>query len=592
MPVRRGGTDDFMALDGVYLHHILLELEKKLVGGRVDKIHQPGRDEIILQIRTREEQCRLLISARPDTARIHLSKISPENPKQPPMLCMLLRKRLQSAKVLGLRQSGLERVLKIDFDSVNELGDHVTLTLAVEIMGKYSNVILVNEEGKIIDALKRVDAEMSSERMIFPGLIYRDPPAQDKLCILNCTAQQVLGKIKELPKEMYLNKALMAVLQGISPIVARELEHISGRGAEVIAKSMSTYQENRLINALDSLRDTVENGRGIPFTVLTDKPVDFSFLEPGQYGAAAELRREESFSALLDRYYAERDRLERMRVRSADILRLLATRTERLTRKLQNQQEELSQCGEKEEKRIWADLINASQAQIPKSASKVSLINYYDENLAQLEIPLDPALSTAQNAQKYYKEYRKSRTAQVKLKEQIDLGKEELAYLESVFYALTEAANEHDLAEIREELMSEGYIKTPKGKGKKPKKEPEAKPLEFVSPKGLKILVGRNNGQNDKLTLKTAAKNDLWFHTKNIPGSHTILVTQGAEPDEESIYYAACIAAGFSKAADSTQVPVDYTKARYVSKPQGSKPGMVIYVNQKTLYVKPEKMKP
>lgn len=577
-----------MALDGIFLRHIKRELEESLIGGRVDKIYQPGRDELVFSFRTRESVYKLLLSARPNTARVHFTEITLENPKQPPMLCMLLRKKLLSAKLTGIRQKGLERAVLLDFDSVNELGDHVTLTVAVEIMGKYSNIILVGEDGKIIDALKRVDAEMSSERLIFPGLLYRDPPPQEKLCILETEPEEILERIDRLPKAMPLSKALMSVLQGISPIVGRELEQVAGRGRELVSTEMSLYDRNRLLRALESLKETASSASGSPYTVLNlqKKPIDFSFQEITQYGEGAIVRREESFSKLLDRFYAERDQIDRMRAKSTDILKLLSNKADRLSRKINNQTAELRECDKKEELRVKADLINSNLYAIPKSASQVELMNYYEEGSPTVTIQLNPALSASQNAQKLYKEYRKAKTAEVKLQEQIELGRKELEYVDSVFYALTEAETEQDLSEIRSELMEQGYVRAPKG-GKKAKAPSAGKPLKVETPDGFTILVGRNNKQNDKLTLKDAGKNDYWFHTKNIHGSHVILVTEGREPSAEAMEAAALLAARHSKAKDSSQVPVDYTRARHVSKPQGAKPGMVIYVNYKTMYVNP-----
>lgn len=577
-----------MALDGIFLHHIKAELEEALIGARVDKIYQPNRDELVFSFRTYENSYKLLLSARPNTARVHFTEISLENPKQPPMLCMLLRKKLLSAKLTGIRQKSLERVLLLDFDSVNELGDHVTLTVAVEIMGKYSNIILVGEDGKIIDALKRVDAEMSSERLIFPGLLYRDPPPQEKLCLLDCEPEEILRRIDSLPRAMSLSKALMSLLQGISPIVSRELEQIAGRGREVVTSEMSDYARNRLVKALQALRDTAESASGKPYTVVNaqKKPVDFSFMEITQYGDSAQIRQEESFSKLLDRFYAERDQIDRMRARSTDILKLLSNKADRLSRKINNQKAELSECDKKDELRIKADLINSNLYAIPKNASQVELMNYYEEGCPMVSVKLNPALSASQNAQKYYKEYRKAKTAEVKLKEQIELGIKELEYVDSVFYALTEAETEQDLNEIRAELAEQGYVKHPKD-GKKKKAPVTGKPLKVETEDGFTILVGRNNKQNDKLTMKDASNNDYWFHTKNIHGSHVILVTEGREPSEKAMEEAARLAAMHSKAKDSSQVPVDYTKVRNVSKPQGAKPGMVIYVNYKTVYINP-----
>lgn len=576
-----------MALDGIFLHHIGREIEEKLIGGRVDKIYQPNRDELVFAFRTMGGNFKLLLSARPNTARIHFTEIALENPKQPPMLCMLLRKKLLSAKLTAVVQKELERALILEFDSVNELGDHVTLSIAVEIMGKYSNIILVGEDGKIMDALKRVDAEMSSERLVFPGLIYRDPPPQDKLSILSSTPEEIIEKVKALPSSMALSKALMAVLQGISPIISRELEQETGSGKDMVTTEMSWVDFDRLRLALKRLKSMAENTDGKPFTIINqqNKPTDFSFMNITQYGSAMKIREEESFSKLLDRFYAERDQIDRMRVKSTDILKILSNKSERIIRKINNQRAELLQCDKKDNLRITADLINTNLYVIPKSASSVKLMNYYDENCPELEIKLNPALTASQNAQKYYKDYRKAKTAEIKLNEQIEIGNKELEYVESLFYALTEAQTEQDLGEIRGELADQGYVKTQKGKKTKP--QATGKPLKFETTDGFTVYVGRNNKQNDKLTLKDSSNNDLWFHTKNIPGSHTILVTDGKEPTEQAMLEAAQLAARHSKAKDSAQVPVDYTKVRNVSKPQGSKPGMVIYVNYRTVFVNP-----
>lgn len=572
-----------MALDGVYLRHIKNELEEKLISGRVDKVYQPTKDELVLAIRTRQGNYKLLLCARSDTARVHLTKIALENPKQPPMLCMLLRKRLQSAKLMEITQDGLERALSFDFEATNELGDKVKISLVIEVMGKHSNIIIVNEEGKVIDALKRVDAQMSAERMIFPGLIYRNPPKQEKVSILDISSEDILAKIKDLPKSMYLNKALMMVLQGISPIVAREVEHISSRGKELVTTEMTNYDENRLLKCLDELRETVKNCSGNPYTVITNKPIDFSFLEIKQYANLAEIKKEEEFSLLLDNYYAERDRIERMRVKSSDILKILSNRSERIARKINNQKIELENCDKKEEKRICADLLNASLYAVKTGDKSVKLINYFDPEMTEVEIKLDPALNPSQNAQKFYKEYRKAKTAEVMLAKQIELALAELEYVDTVFYSLTQARTTEDLDEIRSELAGQGYIRIQR----KNQKEKISKPLEFTTSEGFKVLVGRNNKQNDKLTLKDANRNDIWFHTKDIPGSHTILILDGNQATDKAIEEAATIAANHSKAKDSSLIPVDYTKVRYVSKPQGSKPGMVIYVNQKTAFIKP-----
>lgn len=577
-----------MALDGVFLRHLKEEIGTSLLGMRVDRVFQPNRDELILAFRGFSAAYKLLISARANSARVNLTTIPVENPQQPPMLCMLLRKKLQGAKLLEITQPDLERALMLKFDSVNELGDHVELTLAVEIMGRYSNIILVDENGKIIDALKRVDAEMSSERLVLPGLLYRLPPPQDKLSMLTCTVEEIMARIDALPRDMELSKALMSVLQGISPIIAREVENSAGLGHEMYVKSMTPPQRRRTEMYVTTLMETAKNVSGTPHIVIDpqNKPKDFAFMDIRQYGSAMTVSEKESFSEMLDAFYAERDQIERMRVKSQDLLRLLANHADRLSRKIANQQAELSACAERDTLRIKGDLLSANMYAIQKGETSVKLQNFYDENLAELEIALDPALTPQQNAQKYYKNYRKAKTAEEKLTEQIGLAQTELTYIDSVFESLALAENERDLNEIRAELAEQGYVR--RKAGKKNQKQPAlSEPLKFKTSDGFTVLIGRNNRQNDKLTMKDANNNDIWFHTKNIPGSHTVLVTDGKAPTETAMEEAAVLAAQHSRAKDSAQVPVDYTQIRYVSKPQGAKPGMVIYVQYKTVYVDP-----
>ena len=575
-----------MALDGAFLRHIKKELETALLGTKVDKIYQPNHDELFLFMRSKEGTQKLLLSARANSARIHLVSTTPENPKYPPMLCMLLRKRLAGARLVQIRQPGLERVLLLDFDGTNELGDTVRLTLAMEIMGRYSNVIFIDENGKIIDALKRVDAEMSSERLVLPGLTYHLPPPQEKLCLLDAEPEQILDRIQSLPAEMELQKALLRTLQGVSPVVCREIQFQTGRGQDVTIHTMPDEQKARCTCALQALQNTVLKISGQPVMVVGSvKPLDFSFLSILQYGSAAKDVTKASFSELLDAFYGDRDRIDRMRVKSQDLLRILTTASDRLSRKINNQHAELQHCEKRDEMRICGDLLNANLYRVQKGSSSIQLENFYEPNLPLLTIKLDPALSPSQNAQKYYKIYRKARTAQEVLTVQIAGAEQELAYLDSVFEELSRAEMERDLNEIRSELAEQGYIRRQKGKRQK---EQITQPLHFQTSDGFSVLVGRNNRQNDQLTLKQAHKNDVWFHTQKIPGSHVILATDGKEPTETALAEAAGLAAYHSRGKDSAQVPVDYTLVRYVSKPQGAKPGMVIYVNQKTLYVTPD----
>lgn len=577
-----------MALDGAFLRHIKCELEQKLIGARVDKIHQPNREEIVVAFRGYDSACKVLFSARANSARVHFTAIPLENPKQPPMLCMLLRKKLQGAKLTAIRQPELERLLHFDFDSIGELGDHVTLTLTMEIMGRYSNIILTGPDGKIIDALKRVDAEMSSQRLVLPGLTYHLPPPQDKLCMLAAGPQDLQNALRALPRDMELSKALLAVLQGVSPVVCREIAHRVGRGRELTALTLDEEQSFRLGFFYQKVRETVVATAGRPHMAINmqKKPMDFSFMDIQQYGTSAVVKEGEGFSQLLDDFYRERDQLERMRVREQDLLRLLSNHAERLSRKINAQRAELDQCAQRDSLRVAGDLLSANLYNIEKGAAAVDLPNFYEEGQPAVHIKLDPALTPNQNAQKYYKEYRKAKTAEEKLTEQIDIAGRELEYLDSVLDALARAETERDLVEIRTELKEQGYIRMSRGRKEKP--AAVSAPLSFTTADGFTVLVGRNNRQNDRLTMKLANNNDIWFHTKNIPGSHTVLVTDGREPTAAAMEEAAKLAARHSKAKDSAQVPVDYTQVRHVSKPQGARPGMVVYVNYKTIFVDPQ----
>lgn len=576
-----------MALDGAFLRHIKKELEDRLLGARVDKVHQPNREELVISFRSREGAEKVLFSARANSARVHLTAIPLENPAQPPMLCMLLRKRLLGAKLREIRQPELERLLHFDFDCIDELGDRVVLTLTMEIMGRYSNIILSGPDGKIIDALKRVDASMTSQRLVLPGLTYQLPPPQDKLCMLTAAPQELTAALQGLPRDMELSKGLLSVLQGVSPVVCRELAHRVGRGRELTVMTMDEEQLFRLGFFYQKLRETVGDVSGEPYMAVNmqKKPMDFSFIDIQQYGTSAVVRKGGSFSGLLDSFYQEKDQLERMRVREQDLLRLLSNHSERLSRKISAQQAELSQCAQRDNLRVMGDLLSANLYCLEKGRESVELQNFYEEDGPTVRIKLDPALTPNQNAQKYYKEYRKAKTAEEKLTEQIELAGRELTYLESVLEALARAETERDLMEIRAELKEQGYLKASRGKKERP--PAVSAPMSFQSSDGFTILVGRNNRQNDRLTMKLASNNDIWFHTKNIPGSHTVLVTEGRRPTEKAMEEAAVLAARHSRAKGSSQVPVDYTQVRNVSKPQGARPGMVIYVNYKTVFVDP-----
>ena len=576
-----------MALDGIFLRHIKNELEQRLIDSKVDKIYQPTKDQLVLSMRSREGSELLLISARANSPRINITAAKPENPKVPPMLCMLLRKKLSGARLRAVTQPELERMLMLEFEGKNELGDTVKLCLAVEIMGQYSNIIFIDENGMIIDSVKRVDASMSSQRLVLPGMKYELPPKQSKICVLDHNADEIIAAVEALPGSKPLSKALLTVIQGVSPIICRELEYLTGRGADVFSDSLDEEKRTRLSYFLKRDIRAARECTGEPFIITdqTKKPIDFTFEHIQQYGSGRSVKEAESFSELLDIYYAKKDNAEIIRSKSEDLNKLLSNAASRLIKKIYIQTEELKTCADREKLRICGDLLQANLYKIERGSSEVEVENFYDENLSMLKIRLDPALSPAANAQRYYKNYQKAKTAEQVLREQIEKAENELDYVSSVLDSVSRAENTKELEEIRQELIEQGYLRV--RDRRKHKSEKPLPPKEYISDSGFRILVGRNNNQNDRLTLKQSDKNDIWFHTKDIPGSHTVIVTEGREPDESAMLMAASLAAYNSKAREAGKVPVDFTRIRYVSKPQGSKPGMVIYVNQQTMFVEP-----
>ncbi|MGN0171915.1 MAG: NFACT family protein [Acutalibacteraceae bacterium] len=576
-----------MALDGGFIYCLAQELARALYETRVDKIHQPSREELVLSLRGRGGSHKLYMSAKVQSARVHITQAAPDNPAAPPMFCMLLRKHLTGGKLVAVRQDGLERVLFFDFDCINELGDAVRLTLAAELTGRHSNLILIGENGKVIDAVRRVDFTMSETRPILPGAPYLPPPPlTDRLSPLEADGVQIADAAQK--KGGLLQDALLAVTQGLSPLVCREIAHLALRGAQKRCDELNESDWERTVFFIGRVRETLLTGeRRTPYLLYKPDgtPTAFCYMPVTQYGLSATGTEMPDFSALLEAFYCEKDQAERLRQRAHDTLKVLVNATARIERKLQRQQEELSHSEKRDVWRLYGDLLISQAYAVPPGADKADVINYYDEQGGTLTIPLDPSRSAAQNAQQYYKEYRKAQTAERVLSEQIKAGQEELLYLDSVLDSLSRARSMRELAEVRQELVQSGYIRESAGRRKPPA---SLGPMRFLSSDGTQILVGRNNIQNDQLTLKTAKGSDLWLHTKQIPGSHVIVRLDGEAPSEQTITEAAVLAAVHSKAADSAQVPVDYTFARYVHKPSGAKPGMVIYEHQQTLYVKPD----
>ena len=546
-----------MALDGIFLYHLKNEISDFALDSRVDKVYQPSKDEIVINLRSRQGSKKLLLSCNADAARIHFTEFPPENPSKPPMFCLLLRKRLTGAWVTEIEQDNLERILKINFSGTDELGDKTNYSLIIEIMGKYSNIIFIDKDGKIIDSMKRVDENKSHIREVLPGVTYVAPPKQDKLNIFTDDIEKIRKKIADSRKGMY--KAVMETVKGVSPIICREFEY----GL-----------------TLDEFKKQAQNP--IPTVVFTDTPKDFAFIDIKQYDDLATMKHYDTFSQLLDYFYYERVRLMRIKARSADLFKTVTTLQERAVRKAINRKQELDDCRDKETYKLFGDLISANLYRLEKGAPYYDLENYYNNKI--IRIPADVTLTPSQNSQKYYKEYRKKQVAESKLNEFIKEANEEAEYFESVIDSLSRAETDSEITAIKSELASQGYIKKVNDR----KKEQKAlKPMHFKTRDGFDVYVGRNNIMNDKLTMKTAKNYDTWFHVQSAAGSHVICETSGKQISDEAIHDCAVIAAYFSKARESSNVAVDYTLVKNIRKPNGAKPGFVVYDPYKTEFATP-----
>ncbi len=569
-----------MSLDGAFLHLVRAEL-LPLIGSRVDKVYQPSREEIVIALRGRDGAKRLILSANSVSARVNITEAAFDNPQQPPMFCMLMRKHLGGGRLTDIRQDGLERIIYFDFECLNEIGDIVTNTLAAEIMGRHSNIILIRD-GRVVDSIKRVTDDISSVRRVLPNIQYETPPRAERLNLLEVSPEDVWERLKGSPER--LAKRLLSVLEGVSPIFARECAYYAARDVDITCSDLTESMRDKVLFYLSKAKKSLEGAA--EYTIVSElggKKKDFCFVNIEQYSTAMLISHAESANSLLDGFFAAADRTERTKQRAKDLLKLLMNSYERVSRKLELQKKELAECSEREVFRVCGDLINANIYQLEKGMTKCTLEDFYSGE--PREITLDARLTPAQNAQKYYTEYRKLDTAEKMLTELIEKGGEELIYIDSVFDCVSRTENEAELAEIRRELREQGYLRS----GKSDEKIKKTEPLRYVSTSGYEILVGKNNRQNDTLTLKTARAADIWLHTKDIAGSHVIIRTaEKGAPDEETIMEAAELAAYHSKGRSSSQVPVDYTAVKFVKKPAGAKPGMVIFTNNRTVYVTPD----
>ena len=576
-----------MPLDALCLSGLVHELKTNLIGGKIDKIYQPGRDEVILALRTPSGNRRLLLSANPNHPRPQLTELSRENPDTPPMFCMLLRKHLTGGRILDIIQPPLERVVEFRLETLDELGDRVERSLVLEAMGRHSNLILLDGDGRITDCLRRVDSDMSAKRQVLPGMFYRLPPVQAKRSPLGLSREELQRLLDGAPEEAQADQWLLDTFGGLSPLICRELAFQAGGSTDIRLNVLGEEGRLRLLDGLEILLNSILEYSFTPTLIsINGKPKDFTFRLIGQYGTAAQLTTFPTFSALLDQFYEQRESMERIRQRGQDLIRSVTNARDRTARKLANQEKEVTATLDRDRLRQFGDLITSNLYTMKKGMSSLRTVNYYDPVETEVDIPLDPLLTPQQNAAKYYKEYNKAKTAQAMRTIQIEKGKKELDYLNSVLESISLAEGEKDLQEIRQELTDTGYLRRPsKAKGRD--KRVTSKPMEFRSTAGLRISVGKNNTQNDLLTCKLASKQDIWFHTQKIHGSHVILWTEGSQPDLQSLQEAACLAAWFSQGRESSKVAVDYTPVKFVKKPGGARPGMVVYTTYETAYVTP-----
>ncbi len=576
-----------MAFDAITMKALVSELSKNIIEGRIDKVHQPERDEIVLHIRTRLDNFKLVLSASAAHPRIHFTKYSKKNPVSAPMFCMLLRKHLGNGKITNIEQCGFERILKISVESYNEFGDLTTKYLIVEIMGRHSNIILADENYKILDSIKHIDFTISSVRQVLPGVEYKFPPSQDKIYLTDFNVQTNL----EFSPIKTADKIILDNISGISPLCAREISYNVFGECNIKASELNLNKQSALKAYIANFAKAVCDNNFKPCIIKdisSGKMLDFSPIPVNQYESMAQIVYTDSMNEALDEFYYLRDSHERMRQKSADLVKHLNNNIERVSKKIVILEKTLKDAADKEQYKIKGDLIIANIYRIKDGQKEVEVENFYESNAPLVKISLDESLSVSQNAQRYFKKYNKLKTAQIEAKKQLDGAKNDLEYLESTLVAVENAEAESDLTQIRTELISENFLN--RKQDKKKKQQTSSKPMYFKSSDGFDIYVGKNNTQNDILTLKFANSGDMWFHTKNIHGSH-VVIKLGLDKNipKTTMLEAACLAAYYSKARNSSQVPVDYTEIRNVKKPNGAKPGMVIYNSYNTVYVTPKK---
>lgn len=566
-----------MAFDAVFLSAVLAEVRERCLGARVDKIHQPSRDTLILHLRSRDSREKLLFAVNPTAPRLHLTSASPENPAEPPMFCMLLRKHLLGARLTEITQLPMERAAFFTFDCTDEMGDAVQKQLAAELMGRTCNLYLLAPDGRILDCLRRVGLDETARRPALPGLKYIPPEPVAKE---NPLESPDFAAILDRPGADVLADRLMDTLGGLSPLVCREAALFAA--GDIDARVSALDREDTARKLADFFREYGAHPRPYYYAAPDGTPKQFAFCPIRQYGSC---QKAESFGALLDGYYTLRDRKDAMRQKSQSVRKTVQNLCTRLTRKLAIQEKELQATYDRERLRQLGDILTANLHRVVKGQTVISCEDFYDEEMKMVDIPLSPILSPQQNAAKFYKDYTRMKNAEKELTHQISLGQTELEYLKSVLEELNRAQNEAELEEIRRELSDGGYLR--QDGGKKRVKQGKLAPMRFVSTDGYPIYVGRNNRQNEELTFKLARKDDIWCHASKVHGSHVIISCAGTTPPDNTITQAAQLAAYYAETAGGRNVPVDVTPVKQVKKIPNGKPGMVIYHTYKTVIANP-----
>lgn len=578
-----------MALDGVAIAALVDELNKACAGGRIDKIHQPDSNEIIIHLRSLGNNLKLLLCANPSFPRVHITRATKENPTQPPMFCMLLRKHLAGGKILNFEQVGFERIIKMNVESSDELGYMSQKSIIIEIMGKHSNIILTDANNRILDSIYRVDITVSSVRQVLPGLTYELPPSQGKKNPMEASEEDIAATMDD--SETELKTMLMNSFSGISPLVASEIVFRATGSTDT--RGCDTVADVRLRTARCFLYcfDKIRSGDFSPTVLInaqSGKMLDYSAIPISLYGELAKVEQYDTMSEALDGFYTKKAASEAMKQKSGDLLKFVNNNIDRCRKKLQMQNETLMKVAKRDKYKMYGDLVTANIYRIVQGMESIEVENYYTENCEKIFIPLQKDLTPSQNAQRYYKRYNKDKTAEIETQKQKELNLSEIEYLESVQAAILNVETVAEINQIRDELTEQRYLRN-RDRLKKGKKAQVPTPMHFVSSDGYDIYVGKNNKQNDYVTLKIGRSTDIWFHTKLIHGSHVIVKTTDAETVPDNTYLeAAALAAYYSKGRGGENIPVDYTEVKNVKKPSGAKPGMVIYVSYNTLYVNPD----